>query len=131
MTGRGTRGFFAYDVTRKRIVFVKDYWRADLPGHLTEYDVYIKLSAGNSDTRKYFPTLLGGGDVRSSDTREVQQALSGKCAKLPVTGKVHVRLVMKEVCRRLQTFKDWRELTSVMRDALIGKAKSDKCDPRS
>ncbi|KAJ8488556.1 hypothetical protein ONZ51_g3456 [Trametes cubensis] len=119
MTGRGTRGFFAYDVARKRIVFVKDYWRADLPGHLTEYDVYIKLSGGDSDTHNFFPTLLGGGDVRSNDSEEVQQTLSDKCAKLPVTGRVHVRLVMKEVCRRLQTFKDWRELVSVMRDALI------------
>ncbi|KAH9903247.1 hypothetical protein C8Q73DRAFT_673873 [Cubamyces lactineus] len=119
MTGRGTRGFFAYDAARDRFVFIKDYWRVDLPDHLTEHDVYIKLSGGSSDTRKFFPTLLGGGDVRLSEYEEVQQTLSDKCAKLPVIGRVHVRLVMKEVCRHLQTFKDWRELVSVMRDALI------------
>ncbi|KAI0332163.1 hypothetical protein GY45DRAFT_1218667, partial [Cubamyces sp. BRFM 1775] len=32
--------------------------------------------------------------------------------------RVHVHLVMKEICRPLQTFSDWRELVSVVRDAL-------------
>ncbi|KAI0329798.1 hypothetical protein GY45DRAFT_1435187 [Cubamyces sp. BRFM 1775] len=118
MAGRSTRGFFAYDVARDKFVFIKDYWRADLPGRLTEYDVYVKFSEGSSDTCKFFPTLLGGGDVRSRNLEGVQQTLSDKCAQLSVSSRVHVRLVMKEVCRRLQTFKDWRELASVMRDAL-------------
>ncbi|KAH9903256.1 hypothetical protein C8Q73DRAFT_45089 [Cubamyces lactineus] len=119
MTGRGTRGFFAYDAARDRVVFIKDYWRANLPDHLTEYDVYIKMSTGSSDIRKYLPTLLGGGDVRSMRSEGMQRTSSDECAQLPVAGRIHVRLVMKEVCRHLQTFKDWRELTSVMRDALI------------
>ncbi|KAI0329810.1 hypothetical protein GY45DRAFT_1279178 [Cubamyces sp. BRFM 1775] len=118
MTGRDTRGFFAYDAARDRIVFIKDYWRVALPGDLTEYDVYMKLSAGSSDTHKFFPTLLGGGDVRSRNSEGVQRTFSDKCAQLPVAGRIHVRLVTKEVCRRLQTFKDWRELVSVMRGAL-------------
>ncbi|KAH9903275.1 hypothetical protein C8Q73DRAFT_662079 [Cubamyces lactineus] len=119
MTGRGTRGFAAYDVVRKAIVFIKDYWRADIPEHLTEYDVYVKLSTDENNPCKFIPTLMGGGDVLTSTSPDsVQQTLSGQFLTPSVPDKVHSRLVMKEICRRLQSFNDWRELVSVVRDAL-------------
>ncbi|KAH9903276.1 hypothetical protein C8Q73DRAFT_45860 [Cubamyces lactineus] len=118
MTGRGTRGFAAYDVVRQTIVFIKDYWRADPPEHLTEYEVYLALLGDEGQRCKFIPTLLGGGDVCGSPGTDVQRTLSGTFVDPPLPERVHVRLVMKEVCRRLQSFNDWRELVSVLRDAL-------------
>ncbi|KAH9903267.1 hypothetical protein C8Q73DRAFT_785869 [Cubamyces lactineus] len=117
MTGRGTRGFAAYDVIRDTIVFIKDYWRAELADHLSEYDVYLELSNDGNNPCKFVPTLLGGGDVRMDRRDSTQKTLSGRFTT-PLPVRVHVRLVMKEVCRRLQSFSDWRELVSVVRDAL-------------
>ncbi|KAI0332152.1 hypothetical protein GY45DRAFT_1221892, partial [Cubamyces sp. BRFM 1775] len=118
VTGRATRGFAAYDVVRGTIVFIKDYWRANLPEHLPEFDVYLALSGDRHNPCKFIPTLLGGGDVRVDRRSGVQETLSGKLATPALPDRVHVRLVMKEVCRRLQSFSDWRELVSVVRDAL-------------
>ncbi|KAI0657628.1 hypothetical protein C8Q70DRAFT_919291, partial [Cubamyces menziesii] len=118
MTGRGTRGFAAYDVVRRTIVFIKDYWRADLPDHLTEYEVYMALLGDEGQRCKFIPTLLGGGDVCGSAGTDVQRTVSGTFVDPPLPERVHVRLVMKEVCRRLQSFNNWHELVSVLRDAL-------------
>ncbi|KAH9903291.1 hypothetical protein C8Q73DRAFT_635406 [Cubamyces lactineus] len=118
MTERGTTGFAAYDVSRDAIVFIKDYWRADLPDRLSEYDAYLTLSDVEHSPCNFIPTLLGGGDVCMDGPDSVQVTMSGKMASLSPSDRTHVRLVMKEVCRPLESFSDWRELVSVVRDAL-------------
>ncbi|KAI9061534.1 hypothetical protein FKP32DRAFT_1630835 [Trametes sanguinea] len=114
--GKCTLGFAAWDVSRQRSVFIKDYWRTSRPDALTEYEVYRRFAEGDSAVRN-IPTVLGGSDVPgSSDIASRRPCAQG----LPpsTTSMIHTRLVIKEICRPLGSFRDWHELTSVMRDAL-------------
>lgn len=128
MTGRATRTFAAYDNKRKTHVIIKDYWRVDLVG-LTEYQIYLKLlndSAEGQQPRPLVPTLLGGGDVVHGGSKKAQHTLTDELLSLMepdhgFAGSIHTRLVFKELCRPLESFKDARELVSVVHDALIGK----------
>ncbi|KAI0273342.1 hypothetical protein BC834DRAFT_853395 [Gloeopeniophorella convolvens] len=43
LVGRATFGFIAYDLTEGRLVYLKDFWRLDLPGMQKEGDVYREL----------------------------------------------------------------------------------------
>ncbi|KAI0649723.1 hypothetical protein C8Q79DRAFT_343436 [Trametes meyenii] len=119
MSGRGTRGFVAWDVTQRTVVFIKDYWRADIPGlYLTEYETYLKLWE-SPDSDMFIPTLLGGGDVVLNTGGKRQLTLTDTFFTEPtLPGRVHTRLVLKEVCRPLTYFKESRELVSVLYDAL-------------
>lgn len=127
MMEKGTRAFVAYDVERKTVVFIKDYWRLDLgPDHLTERQVFLELSKDHGQRPLHIPTFLGGGDVLDA-RMEVQRSLahavvaasrSGDASACP--GRVHTRLVFKEVCRPLESFRDARELASVVHDVLQG-----------
>ena len=42
-TGRGTKGFIALDIDHKQVVFLKDYWCADVEGIHPELDTYARL----------------------------------------------------------------------------------------
>ncbi|RPD55664.1 hypothetical protein L226DRAFT_617055 [Lentinus tigrinus ALCF2SS1-7] len=54
MTGRGTRGFIAWDVSRKRFAFLKDAWRANYQNVATEGRVLRDLrSTGVENTPTY------------------------------------------------------------------------------
>ncbi|EIW53182.1 uncharacterized protein TRAVEDRAFT_52317 [Trametes versicolor FP-101664 SS1] len=129
MMGNGTRAFVAYDLERRTVVFIKDYWRLDLgPDYLTEREVYLELSKDFLTRPLHVPTLLGGGDVfdaRMETQRSLAHAVvaasrSGHVDRDGVCpGRVHTRLVFKEVCRPLESFKDARELASVVHDALL------------
>lgn len=89
ITGRGTRGFVAYDETAKRVVFIKDQWRPDIENDSDEktknngdgktedtgaieekrlspeLEHYHKLWSNPKDriAQTRVPTVLGGGDV--------------------------------------------------------------------
>ncbi|KAI0672107.1 hypothetical protein C8Q78DRAFT_1077680 [Trametes maxima] len=125
MSERGTRGFVAWDVTQRTAVFIKDYWRADIPElYLTEYETYLKLWE-SPDSDMFIPTLLGGGDVVLNPDGKRQLTLTDTFFTEPaLPGRVHTRLVLKEVCRPLTSFKESRELVSVLYDALRGKPSS-------
>ncbi|OSD02556.1 hypothetical protein PYCCODRAFT_1410468 [Trametes coccinea BRFM310] len=116
--GSATRCYAAWDRAEQCPVFIKDYWR--LSRGLSEYQVYLKFSQGLHPVTN-IPTVVGGGDVYTVDfgyqtTRSrMTSTLDGD---IFVGERVHTRLVMKEIGRPLESFKDWRELTSVVHDAL-------------
>jgi hypothetical protein len=58
--GRCTFGYIAYDVTGKKLVYLKEFWRADLPRIQKEGDVYRKLHDGKVPN---IPALGPAGDV--------------------------------------------------------------------
>ncbi|KAL7283896.1 hypothetical protein ACG7TL_001168 [Trametes sanguinea] len=117
-SGRCTQGFAAWDISRQRSVFIKDYWRPSRPDTLTEYEVYLRLAEGGTVVRN-IPTVLGGGDVLSSSASAEQRPACAR-GSVPLTHtRIHTRLVFKEICRPLHSFRDWRELVSAVYDALI------------
>ncbi|KAI9061548.1 hypothetical protein FKP32DRAFT_1575603, partial [Trametes sanguinea] len=115
--GRCTLGFAAWDVSRQRSVFIKDYWRTYGPDTLTEYEVYRRLAEGDHPVRN-IPTILGGGDVPGSfEIASLRPCFQGD--PFLAATRIYTRLVIKEICRSLQSFQDWRELVSVVHDALL------------
>ncbi|RPD54517.1 hypothetical protein L226DRAFT_616915 [Lentinus tigrinus ALCF2SS1-7] len=109
LVGRGTRGFVAYDLTSQQVVYLKDSWRPDLgsQGVRSEYDNYMlireSLPKPDSVMNTGVPTLLGGGDVTYCG---IVQRTCTPTSHL----YVHFRLVLKEVCRRLEDFKSSKQL---------------------
>ncbi|KAL7283894.1 hypothetical protein ACG7TL_001166 [Trametes sanguinea] len=116
--GSATRCYAAWDHAKQRPVFIKDYWR--LNRGLSEHQIYVKFSQGPHPVTN-IPTIVGGGDVYSVDfgcqtTRT--RMISTLDGDIFVGERVHTRLVMKEIGRPLESFKDWRELASIVNDAL-------------
>ena len=60
LMGKATRGYAAYDVNARRIVFYKDFWLAVSSRIRSEIDVYRRLARHNV---LYVATALAGGDI--------------------------------------------------------------------
>ena len=63
--GRATRPMFAFDVEAREIVFLKDYWRADVDGMKKEGEIYTRLESNNVPNIAPFGK---GNDVRDHTT---------------------------------------------------------------
>ncbi|KAI0649737.1 hypothetical protein C8Q79DRAFT_1006084 [Trametes meyenii] len=117
-----TRGFVAYDLTDKRVVYIKDSWRAvskDLPPEFDNYRrLYDRLPSDGSVTGLL--TVLAGGDVQPPTFQHTrtQDFFDNELATAPLMRR-HQRLVFKEVCRRLEEFKTAYELCNVLFGALF------------
>ncbi|TBU48236.1 hypothetical protein BD309DRAFT_949941 [Dichomitus squalens] len=110
LVGRGTKAFVAYDMANDRVVFIKDSWRPDTGGRTqSEYDIYLQLREKIPKRKLYIPTLLGGGDVKFEGRQ--QQTRTPATRYLP---RNHVRLVLWEVCLRLEDFTQSLELVQVI-----------------
>ena len=59
-TGRGTRGYIAYDMSHRRLVFLKDYWRSRIESSPYEGKVLEDLRRAGV---QYVPTPLAAGVV--------------------------------------------------------------------
>ena len=64
-TGRCTRGYVAYDLSRKKLVWLKDTWRTWYAGVETEGDVVLRLNAAGVQG---VPTVSCHGDVEGQFT---------------------------------------------------------------
>jgi hypothetical protein len=64
MLDRRTRGSLAYDLTERRLVFMKDQWRLIDYTSISEYEVYELMREYNVP---HVPRMLYGGDVLGSD----------------------------------------------------------------
>ncbi|TFY67989.1 hypothetical protein EVJ58_g1287 [Rhodofomes roseus] len=120
-TGRGTRGYIAYDVSRKRLVFLKDYWRAHIKSSTPEGEV---LRLMRSEGVRNVPTPIAAGVVQDDagvkqQTRTWQAQLPpDQRTKCPSPTQEHYRLVVKEIGQRLDEHESTKELVEVMFDAL-------------
>ena len=133
--GRCTFGYIAYDVVGSRLVYLKDFWRTNLPDIQKEGDVYRELHSAQVPN---IPKLGPAGDVPLSLDREhiipfsVQRTRTqdyvkesglgyGWCPGRPRVGPlVHYRLVLETLGHPLNTFKSTRQLCEVIRDAIVG-----------
>jgi hypothetical protein len=134
--GRCTLGYIAYDVTTSKLVYLKDFWRTDLPGIQKEGDMYGKLHDAKVPN---IPALGPAGDVPLSPDHastfpfavqrtKTQDYLKGSgrlvewCPGQPcVEPYVHYRLVLETLGQPLNTFKSTRQLCEAIRDAIVGK----------
>lgn len=119
LTGRCTKGFVAFDLENNRLCFVKDYWRPLAQLVHPEWEVYIRLKEHNV---RCVATAIAGGDVGAPNNPQVtvtDQHFQGDPNSFSV-GRVHCRLVTKEVGRTLDTYRDSGHLMSVTYHALIG-----------
>ncbi|KAI0363446.1 hypothetical protein BV20DRAFT_144220 [Pilatotrama ljubarskyi] len=65
MAGRGTRGYIALDVERKRFVWLKDAWRTHYEVEDQEGSVLLQL---NAKSIRFVPTLVCHGDIQEETT---------------------------------------------------------------
>ena len=119
-TGRSTRTFKALSLTTKEVVFLKDTWRVIHPGILPEHEIYAML---DSQGIPHVATLITSHDMEEQVTRTKDFArkewVKFEGPELFRTFQ-HYRLVLEEVARPLQSFRNVRELIQVFRDALHG-----------
>ncbi|KAL7277934.1 hypothetical protein ACG7TL_007882 [Trametes sanguinea] len=73
--GRGTRGYIALDVKKRRFVFLKDCWRPFYVGIKSE-GAYLEIlnPGGTNATDVHVPTLVTHGDVAGQITMTAQYA---------------------------------------------------------
>ncbi|RPD55650.1 hypothetical protein L226DRAFT_598924, partial [Lentinus tigrinus ALCF2SS1-7] len=135
ITGRGTRGFVAWDVAGRRFTFLKDAWRHHLQKVSTEGQALRDLhSAGVENT----PTCVC--DAELQDMTKIREALADEPAvedfkhEKNVSKFRHYRIVVEEVCLPLKRFTTGKQLISIMRDCVKAhegaatKAKIMHCD---
>ena len=120
-TGRGTKCYIAYDLSRDRLVFLKDYWRPDVDSATPEGEVLREL---RTDGVEYVPTPLAAGDVRSGEdaqrTRTQDYVDRDERTQRRFAVLIHYRLVVKEICRPLEDHEDPLTLVSAVSDAFEG-----------
>ncbi|EPQ50681.1 hypothetical protein GLOTRDRAFT_141447 [Gloeophyllum trabeum ATCC 11539] len=105
LTGRATRGYIAWDLTGRRLVFLKDCWRVDSPRLEKEGHTLLKLKEAKVQRT---PTLEREGVVKAMKPH------------------VHYRLVVEEIGCRLDDFADSRELVLVIYECLYAHAMAFK-----
>ncbi|KAH9932210.1 uncharacterized protein B0H18DRAFT_1115904 [Fomitopsis serialis] len=118
-TGRGTKCYIAYEVARDRLVFLKDYWRADTDSSPEEGKVLEDLRKAGV---QFVPTPLFRGHVRSGDDEQKTRMQ----AFLPAHPRSHIkpaamkhyRLVVKEIGRPLEEHENAFYLVCALLDAL-------------
>lgn len=119
VTGRATRGYPAWDLTTKSVVFVKDSWRSLDPCVEKETDILRKLNAANVIN---VPTLLWGDDLgqktKTKSYTDEKWNLGAESSHL--SERAHVRFAEDFVGLPLSKFKSSKELVQAIYDAMLG-----------
>lgn len=125
--GRATRGFTAYDILRKTVVFLKDTWRIDLQDLQPEGQVYRTLNDADVPN---VPHCVASGDISTEGpvdynfTKTHAYVDEPWSCRLPTHGEFtphrHYRLALDLVGHVLVDYKSSYEMVSAVRDALIG-----------
>ena len=138
---RCTRGYLALDLSTKECVFLKDTWRPDVSGVEPEHVWYEKLIEAGvphlvefkhaSDVVQSTPPCYYHGTLTFNHPtiRSVQGAQRGLTHHLAracdppdssLQGRIHYRLVQRELCRPLSEFTNSKHLALVMLHSLEG-----------
>ena len=120
--GRATRGFPAYDISRKTTVFVKDSWRVELPDIQLEGLTYRILK--NASVRN-IPDCLESGDVSTAQyhatkTHDYVEEVWACHSDTHFIPHRHYRLALDVIGDSITNFQSSYQMVSVVRDALIG-----------
>ncbi|TFK79782.1 hypothetical protein K466DRAFT_470959, partial [Polyporus arcularius HHB13444] len=134
MTGRGTRGYVAWDCHAKKFVWLKDAWRAHYALLTKEGDILAQLNAAEVSN---VPTLVCHGDIRGQTTKTPEfwemmhpldpfplipttstssQDYRQDC---PLRRHIHYRIVVEEVCLTLPLFENGQQLVSIIYDCAL------------
>ncbi|KAH9932248.1 uncharacterized protein B0H18DRAFT_987237 [Fomitopsis serialis] len=108
IVGKRTKCYIAYEVSRNRLVFLKDYWRSNTHTTKPEGEVLKELRAAG---------------VQSVPT-PVAEGIDEKIERRPPTAlQYHYRLVIKEIGRPLDTFSSALQLVEIIYDVLEGRCR--------
>jgi hypothetical protein len=127
--GRATRPMLAFNMGTREIVFLKDYWRADVDGMKKEGEIYALLES------KGVPNIAPfgkGNDVRHH--RTLTHTLRNKkwaCWSRVMVLLSQYRMSLDVVARLLTSFKSSREFVSAIADAMTGKTSFADSDPKT
>ncbi|EPQ50662.1 hypothetical protein GLOTRDRAFT_82201, partial [Gloeophyllum trabeum ATCC 11539] len=113
LTGRATRGYVAWDLSDRRLVFLKDCWRVKTLAK--EGDTIEKLNKAGIES---VPTLLYHGDVAGQVTVSPNYWKDRALAVNKMKSHVHYRLVVKEIGCHLDDFTNSRELVKVIYECI-------------
>ena len=106
--GRSTVGYIGYDIETTILVYLKDFWRTDLPEIEKEGGVYRELHSAQVSnilgSRATFPGRRTAWITRRLSENE---------------DPGHYRLVLETLGWPLTTFKSTRQLCEVIRDAIM------------
>ncbi|KAA1473550.1 hypothetical protein DENSPDRAFT_931062 [Dentipellis sp. KUC8613] len=115
MHGRCTRGYLAYDPKERTVSFLKDFWRPDHEQIPAEHEVYKRLAAHKVSN---IATCEDSEDVCDSDGRWQVTKTHDAVGHTSHLAHGHYRVRLREFCRPLTDFKDFRELASLFYDAM-------------
>lgn len=119
--GRATRGFKAYDVSRRNVVFLKDSWRINLPDIHQEGEIYKTL---NDAEVANVPQCIVSGDIsldyHATKTNLYAQKPWACHSGARLIPHQHCRLVLDVVGCILYEYSSSYEMVSAVRNALIG-----------
>jgi hypothetical protein len=116
--GRGTRGYAAYCLKHRKVVFLKSTWRVVGDGRKPEHAIYAMLHAKGVE---HIPTVVEYLEVDGHVTKTQEwQDTSRKWKSKKLRAFQHYILVLQELCRPLQSFRSTKELLSVFGDATDG-----------
>ena len=137
-TGRATRGFVAMSKKDKKLVFLKDSWRPDIPGMMGEAHWFERLEGARnicafqhgSDVGRVVVKRYGakkgkkGKKPKKSNPPQVQvsfqRTLSNVHSKKEMIGYIHYRTIQSELYVPLHMFEDSKHLVQVMLDIAHG-----------
>lgn len=122
--GRATRGYPALEVTDglekakdAPIMFLKEQWRSKA---IERGEIAI-LRELNKREIKHVPTFVCGGDLPDQITQtDVFAAEIGRTDGKPIDQRTHVRFVVEEVGRPLESFSSSKEMFQAIHDAFQG-----------
>lgn len=120
--GRATRGFRAYDLSRKALCYLKDTWRICVPTIQEEGITYKTLMKANVHN---IANCVAFGDILPTRYHKTKARSYAKrpwaCPTEALLPHRHYRLVLDVVGRSLTSFTSSYEMVSAVRDAIIGR----------
>ncbi|KAI0089850.1 hypothetical protein BDY19DRAFT_941111 [Irpex rosettiformis] len=124
LCGRATRGYLAWGVAEQMLVFLKDTWRTDVEGSISEADAYAIL---NECRIPFLPVVCAGGDVLQSDG-SVQSTMTQKYVDDGLSSTMlcttwlrrHIRhRVVQHLALPLRMVRNAKELLIAIRNVLM------------
>ncbi|EPS95907.1 hypothetical protein FOMPIDRAFT_100056 [Fomitopsis schrenkii] len=122
-TGRCTKGYIAYDICGRRLVFLKDYWRSYVDEDTSSSEGYMLVFLRTKNVPNV-PTPLAYEDVGIHEGACQETYTQRLLAKHEGTGRRptvqrHYRLVVKEIGRPLEDHGTPKELARGVYDAIL------------
>jgi hypothetical protein len=117
--GHATRPMLAFNMETRDIVFLKDYWRADVDGMEKEGEIYALLEA--KGVLNIVPFGKGNNVRHHTTLTHTLRNEKWACWLRAIVLLSQYRMSLDAVARLLTSFKSSREFVSAIADAMTGK----------